>query len=259
MDIAGLKNTFLSLGLERGDIVLVASDIRKLLVSSSKKGAMISPTDIIEVLQEIVSLKGTLLFPVYNWDFCSGKGFDYKLSSGKTGTLGNTALHSESFHRTKHPIYSFAVWGKKAKELCALTNTDAFAFNSPFGFLHRHCAKMLMLDVECQNSLTFVHYVEQTYNVPYRFLKTFIGEYTDADGSTSSREYSMFVRRLEQGITTNLTGLERLLLKDGNMQILANSIIRLGCINNLERTYDLIAQDIEVNAARNLYSHALGD
>ena len=254
MDAIKLKNILLNLGLTEGDIVLVASDIRKLLITSRQKGVMILPTDIIDILQEIITPEGTLLFPVYNWDFCSGKGFNYSQSPGKTGTLGNAALSNDSFRRTKHPIYSFAVWGNCAKELYELTNTDSFAPNSPFGFLHKRQAKMLMVDVACQNSLTFVHYVEQAHNVPYRFLNTFTGEYTDSDGSTSCRAYSMFVRKLDQGIVTNLSGLESLLVKNGSMRLLYDNGIRFGYIDNLATVYETIAKDIEHNAAKSLYA-----
>ena len=45
--------------------------------------------------------------------FCEGKDFDYKKTQSKCGLLSNIALKRDDFLRTKNPIYSFAVTGKR--------------------------------------------------------------------------------------------------------------------------------------------------
>lgn len=55
---------------------------------------------------------------------------------------------------------------------------------------------MLLFDVSLQRGFTFMHYVEESVRVPYRYLKAFRGMYTDADGHTDERSYTMYVRDL---------------------------------------------------------------
>lgn len=256
MNLRILHDTFVALGLQGNDTVLVASDIRRIIIRSKLQGTIIDPLALIHMLQELVGSEGTLLFPVYNWDFCKGKPFDYLLTPGKTGTLGNVALRSSAFRRTRHPIYSFSVWGKYANFLYSLTNRDSFAQDSPFSFLHKNKAKMLLLDVACQNSLTFVHYVEQAHRVPYRFLKSFTAQYIDENRNGSEQIYSMYVRDLSKNVVTDLTGLERLLIRRKNLVFIKVGEVNLGCIQNMAETYGIISHDIQCNNALNLHSIA---
>ena len=68
---------------------------------------------------------------------------------------------------------------------------------SPFRYLHTHGGKNLLFNVESYQALTFCHYVEQEVRVPYRHPKYFFGQYTDGQGFTETRMYSMYVRDLD--------------------------------------------------------------
>lgn len=84
---------------------------------------------------------------VFNWDFCRGIAYDILKSKTQTGALGNIALKRSDFRRTKHPIYSFAVVGKFQNELVALENKGAFDSNSPFNFMYKNNAKMIIVNL----------------------------------------------------------------------------------------------------------------
>lgn len=76
MNIQDLIHIFETLGIGKGDNVLVSSDVmrllqylcaddRKKLRSSKAKAAILD--EIIDGLQNLVGEEGTLLFPTYNW------------------------------------------------------------------------------------------------------------------------------------------------------------------------------------------------
>jgi aminoglycoside 3-N-acetyltransferase len=123
-------------------------------------------------------------------------------------------VHSEAAIRSGHPIYSFAAIGAHA-EAFDVDNFSGYGEDSPFGILRRLDGKIAVLDLEDQNSMTFYHHIEEMHEVPYRFHKTFTGNYTDREGKTSERTYGLFVRRLEQGVLTHVNPMGEILWQKG--------------------------------------------
>ncbi len=201
----GLKAALNKIGIGLGDIVYVASDLKTFLFTLAMDFGVKTKSDqnqalhsFINELQEIVGRDGTLLFPVFSWDWCKGKGFDIKTTKGEVGTLSNWVLSSRSdFVRTRHPIYSFMVWGKDAGYLKEMDNQDAWSHASPFYYFQRYNAKQLLFNIDASECLTFGHYLEQEIGIPYRYPKYFFGEYTDEFGITEKRMYSMYVRDMD--------------------------------------------------------------
>lgn len=183
--------------IEKGDTVYLVSDVTKLAYKALLKKDIYDGNILLEKLMDRIGTEGTLLVPTFNWDFCSGKGFDYKKTSSQTGALGNVALKRTDFKRTKHPIYSFAVWGKGQEELCVLENKDAWGSGTPFSYMQEHGGKGLIIGLENTHGLTSKLHIEQVVGVPYRYIKDFTAAYTDEKGNTSIRTYSMNVRDYE--------------------------------------------------------------
>ncbi len=196
---SGLEEKLEEINIKRGDMLYIASDIRNFIYDvMSTYGAehLDAALDrLTDVLKDRVGKEGTILFPVFSWDFCRGNGFDHHNTQGEVGTYSNWVLNRRSdFRRTRHPIYSFMVWGKKADLFCGMANQDAWGAASPFYYLMRNGGKQLEFDVEAFHGLTFIHCIEQWVGVPYRHPKYFFGNYTDENGDTEFRCYSMYVR-----------------------------------------------------------------
>ena len=204
-EFAELKSVLHNLGIIEGDILYVASDITRLMYHATHQYKIETleeyekyMSDLVNTLQDVVGAKGTLLLPVFTWEFCRGNAFSIKTSKGSTGALNNWVLKKRTdFQRTQHPIYSFMVWGKDSDLLVAMQNKDSWAEDSPFGYCRKNHAKMLMIDVVPGKCSTFLHYVEEYLKVPWRYMKDFAADYTDVNGHTSRRKYSMFVRDLD--------------------------------------------------------------
>lgn len=188
--------------VNRGDIVYIASDVTNICVNAIQEGESFDLNLFISLLQNKIGDEGTLLFPTFNWKFCRGLPYDYLHARSKTGALGQTALQREDFVRTRHAIYSFAVWGRDSDLLLKMNDSNSFVGDTTFEYLYKNNGKMIMLDAEM--CFTFLHYVEEAVGVKYRFLKKFYGEYIDAAREKTQRMYSMYVRYLdERAVETN--------------------------------------------------------
>lgn len=199
-----VKSGIINLGIEKGDILYISSNMSQILKQAQtdlnfKDKDMRSEflNVLIDDLEEVVGNDGTLLFPMYNWDFCKGVSFCYKNTKSKVGILNNFVLENRlEFRRTRHPLYSFMVWGKGQEYLCKLDNQEAFGINSPFEYMDKNHAKQIALGVDMSAGITYVHYLEQLVQMPYRHHKFFLGEYVGEDGKTELRAYSQYVRDL---------------------------------------------------------------
>ncbi|MDD3138170.1 MAG: AAC(3) family N-acetyltransferase [Lachnospiraceae bacterium] len=238
-------------GLGNGSVIVISSDVKKLLIKlmqedrkncNKRKKVDEYLDDIIDMFQKIVGDSGTLLFHTFYWNFCHGKAFDYKNTMSETGILSNRALKRGDFIRTRHPIYSFAVWGKDAMYLANLENTDAFAADSPFEYMRKNNAVYVSIDID---AWSYFHYIEQSNNVEYRFIKKFTAPYVK-DGISENKTYSMFVRYLCLDVE-QLPFWEKWLAK----KTIYVSNIRTDIIDCNE-TYIQVSNDIINNEGRNL-------
>ncbi len=203
--ISNLTEEFQRLGVSRGDILYVSSDVTVLTLDACRQCALKSKKDIdgfydllIDAMKELVGDEGTLLFPVFTWSFCRNIPYDTKKTQGEVGALGNWVLNNRGdFLRTIHPLYSFMVSGKDAQYLHGMTNRTAWGKDSPFAYLHEKHAKNLIINVTLSGCFTFLHYVEESIGVPHRYFKDFHGQYIDENGVMEDRTYTMFVRDLD--------------------------------------------------------------
>ena len=238
------------LGIQKGDILYVGSDIAAMVVEASRELEFASKQDqtdylnrLVDEIKNHVTEEGTLLFPVYSWGFCRGEAFDYHKTQGEVGSFNN-------FVRTKHAIYSFMVWGKDAEMLYEMNNQEAWGKASPFYYLHHNGGKELDLNVSGLRSMTFKHYVEMSVKVPYRYPKYFIGNYTDENGVTEERCYSMYVRALDVSCKSSQNNAFFEETKVGQTVPFHN--IELHVID-LPKAYEVLKDDLLNNGGANVY------
>lgn len=241
------------LDINKGDILVVASDITRLFYSEyEKNGELPNINKLIDTLKESVGIDGTVLFPIYSWEYCKGKPFDIRTSLGETGALGNAALRRKDFKRTKHPIYSFMVWGKYSNFLCSLENTNSWGEGTVFEFLYNNNAKWLLFDVDLTQGYSYVHHIEQMANAYYRYNKEFIASYTDENGKTTQKSYTMFVRDLEIDPQEDFSPMQKILLENGIAKhTIINDISYM--IVDVKRSFQPIYDDVKYNGSKNLF------
>jgi aminoglycoside 3-N-acetyltransferase len=145
--------------------------------------------------------------------------------------------------RTKHPVYSFAVFGKNIEKF-EVDNFSAYGENSPFDILRKMNGKIAILDLEDQNSMTFYHHIEEMNNVDWRYHKTFTGMYEDFEGNLYEKEYSIYVRNLKKKIITQVNPAGKLLWSNGLYKgSLPNTGYGLRVLNTID-VYEFISKII---------------
>tara|TARA_B100000767_G_scaffold32688_1_gene27924 strand:+ start:23984 stop:24766 length:783 start_codon:yes stop_codon:yes gene_type:complete len=202
--------------LNSGNTILIHSSLKSISQFLYKNDyKKFSVEDIFNSFLQAVGSDGTLLFPLFNFEFTKKNFFDIKNSKSQMGSLSEYARNYPGSIRTGHPIYSFAVIGKNAHHFEDLDNVSGYGIDSPFALLKDLQGKIGILGLEDQNSMTFYHYVEEFMKVDYRYFKEFSGIYVDKNGSEKNKTYKLFVRDLERGIETRVNPMGELLWEKG--------------------------------------------
>ena len=149
-------------------------------------------------------------------------------------------------------MYSFAVTGRYKHELANLNNHGSFDINSPFNFIYKKKAKMLIIDIPLRDSFTFAHHVEEVASVNYRYNKDFTSTYIDHKGIESIRTYGMYVRDIDNNVLMYLEPLENIFLKNEVMEQFNIDELVIRKVD-LVKAYDVIENDIKYNNAKSLY------
>jgi aminoglycoside 3-N-acetyltransferase len=243
-----------SLNIEKGGVLHVSSDVSALSLNCMRNGEMFDPNVFIDSITASVG-EGTLLFPTYNWGFCSGRTFDYRNTPCNTGILAAAALARDDFRRTRHPIYSFAVWGKDRDFLVGMDNKKSFGEDSPFGYMYEHGAKNLLIGVDLFIGYTFVHFAEEmTGGISYRYQKDFTAGYIDENGVESIRTYSMLVRDLDMDVRMRINPFEEPFTEAGVMTREKINSVDFRIVD-MRASFEIIKDDILNNRSRKVCSY----
>ena len=254
-DYVALKDLASKWGIKKGDRIYITSDVKQLLYDLMQHDDETDLNVLIDSIIDIIGEEGTLVFPTFNWSFCGGTPYDYYKTPCKTGSLGKIALGRDDFKRTKHPIYSFAVWGRDKDVLCALNNKSSFGNDSPFAYMVDNGYKNVFIDKDLEHSFVFVHYVEQSVgNISYRYLKDFTAEYTDENGVTTTKTYDMNVRDLDLDVTNVIYAFEDEFIEKGVMTRFYINDLEYKIIE-LKDAYPIIAEDVRHNRSRRVCSY----
>ncbi|MEY9196650.1 aminoglycoside 3-N-acetyltransferase [Sinorhizobium fredii] len=196
--------------IRRGSTVLLHSSFSRI-----NREHRWRPDQFIDKLLERLGGEGTLLLPLFNFEFPKGVAFDIKTTPSQMGALTEAGRTWPSAVRTGHPIYSFAVIGAKAEMFSHVDNRSGYGSDSPFAMLRDLDGDIAVLDLPDQHSMTFYHHVEEMLEVDYRFHKEFTGAYTGWDGVPREKSYSIFVRDVDRGVVTSVDRMGELLWSKG--------------------------------------------
>ena len=213
--ISYLANEWCRSGVEKGDTILLHSNIKRTLVKMRKHSIKVMPEHVLESFKVALGTKGTLLLPLFNFNFPDTKYFSINGTPSQMGVLSEIGRLSESSVRTGHPIYSFAVLGHKAELFKNVDNQSGYGSDSPFALLRALNGKIASLDLEDQQSMTFYHHIEEMNQVSYRYFKDFSGTYCDSYGTQSEKTYKLYVRDKEKGVRTHVNPAGELMWDQG--------------------------------------------
>lgn len=201
-------------GVRKGDVLLVHSSLRRLLKKLfAEFNVKVTPQMIYDSLIESLGDEGTLILPLFNFDFPKTNFFDINETPSHMGALTEIARNHEKSVRTGHPIYSFSVRGKHSDKFKGIDNKSGYGINSPFTMIRELKGRIASIGLSDQNSMTSYHYVEECNLVDYRYFKDFEGKYVDSEGIKSHKTYRLFVRKIDEGVVTDVNRTMDLLWK----------------------------------------------
>lgn len=136
------------LGISKGDNLIISSSFGNL-------NAMFSPTDLIQLLQEIIGGEGNIVMPFYppgnSYEWAeSGQVFDMQTTRSSMGILTQIFSEMPNVYKSMHPTKAVVAWGKNAKEIIFghENSQTPFYWDSPYGWLLKNPSKSLGLGLK---------------------------------------------------------------------------------------------------------------
>lgn len=171
--LEGLK----ALGLKRGDIVFMHSNLRAL----GKIREIVTAPDggmkwLIEAFREVLGPEGILAVPTFTETFKpgqpgpAGRVWHPDKTPSRVGQITNYLLSLPDRRRSDHPTHSVAAIGEKAGEFCEghswRDGASTFDRNGPWGYLVDNDGWILWLGTDMRTQ-TCCHTVEDWMRLPY--------------------------------------------------------------------------------------------
>lgn len=200
---------FQKMGLSNGDIVLVHSSYK------SFGGVEGGPQTVIDAIKSIITNEGTLVVPTFNYDFCNGKQYDIKKTPSKMGIISELIRIDSNSKRTIDPVFSFSVVGKYRDYLANLKSVHSFGPNSIFAKLRELNAKIMIIGLAYNESMTFFHHIEEIEGCDYRYFKEFKGTVTNYNNVKQDSKIILFVRDIERGVENAVDKMGLIMEKEG--------------------------------------------
>lgn len=190
-------------------LVSVIRPTSKLVVVHSQIGAF-GPIDdpaetLLSALYEALPLDATLAMPVFTFNFLNTRQFNLKEDTSETGMLTETFRLQKDVHRTKHPIYSYALKGPLAEKLSDLAGETCWGDDTFFATMENLDADIVMLGNSWEQCTLF-HRIEQIGAVEYRYAKEFSGTADFGNGSKPINT-EMLVRRLDVPVENDFSAI----------------------------------------------------
>ena len=137
----------------------------------------------------------TLVLPAFTFSFCNGKEYDIRRSRSAMGALNEYVRSLPETVRSADPLMSVVVEGHEQSLVQNLPPTS-LGPGSVFDRLHAKgsAARFAFLGVDPAQCFTYIHYVEKTLDVPYRYDRAFEGTVVDENDHHHPSTWILYVR-----------------------------------------------------------------
>ncbi len=217
MRITSLEETcsaLVGLGVKNCDTVMVHSDLSRIGPVHGAKDKDELAANYWQALQKVLTPEGTVVTLACTESFARhGKPFDYESSPSEQGILSEYIRRQPGSVRSMHPLFSLVAHGPQAKAICDDASCSAFGWDSPFGRLHRLNALIICIGVDLK-AMTFMHYVEQLFGVPYGYTKEWSTPIFK-NGKPVSNRFFAFVRYRDAGVNYDFGRFQQSLFAQG--------------------------------------------
>jgi aminoglycoside 3-N-acetyltransferase len=171
----------------------------------------------------------TLCVPTYTFSFCNGEDYDSLRSHTRMGALNEYIRRRPEAVRSVDPLMSAVVVGED-RDLVENLGHESIGAGSTFDKLSRKPnVKFLFLGVRLGDCFTYMHHLEWTAGVAYRYNRKFTGRITHS-GTTYLDSYWLFVRYNNVKPNRASYTYERSLSERGLLRMAPLGDTSIGCI-----------------------------
>jgi aminoglycoside 3-N-acetyltransferase len=176
----------------RDEIVVVYSGIWTFghKIDVAKKDV---PRMLIESMLEAVGSHRTLVLPSYTYSFASNRLYSPAATIPENGILPQFMFLEFDCKRSISALNSFLAIGPKAQLIAEIRGETLWGEGSLKHYFEQNHARMVTLGIPWKDSLGFLHRIEESSCVPYRYFKTFNG-YWQENGISKPWKETMYVR-----------------------------------------------------------------
>jgi len=187
--------------------------------------------DTVAALLESIGKSGTVVMPAFNWDYCTSRIFDPATAPSQVGVLTEEfRKHPDTLRSLTPPWCTFTAAGKKAKEIVQIAGTSSFGSDSIIQYLYDVNAKYVLLGCLYNDAVVHVHWLEEKFEVPYRYWKQFIGK-IKLHGELMHNVSYMYARRLDVNTDIDSHHLTEKFEKTGKVRVGKIGLGQLRCFN----------------------------
>lgn len=210
-DVEDISPQLDNLFLEEGDSLLIHNSLLG-FGKPNDIGFSKLPGFFFDAIRKKLGENGTISVPAFNFDFCQGAPFNRQETPCMgMGVFSEYVRTLSGSVRSYHPMQSVSVFGKNKDYITENDTESAFGPDGPFDRLLSIDSKIMLLGADF-NTVSLIHWAEEKHRVPYRYWKSFSGDYVDK-GVVSQRIYKLFVRSLESNPKLKLYAIQKKLIE----------------------------------------------
>lgn len=190
-----ISDALCRVGIRSGDSIFIHSNIGffgRLKDVTSEKNFY---DQFKKAIFSVIGDEGTLVVPVFSYSFCWGQPFDRLNTPSICGFLSEQVRMDPESFRSGDANFSIAAIGRYAQYFTE--NAPEYSFG-PDSFWDRFLRKNgVICNFNFDAGSTFIHYVERSTRVPYRFDKKFEGSSIE-NGAFKKKQFYHFVYDLDK-------------------------------------------------------------
>lgn len=166
-------DALIAVGIKKGDHVFCHSQIGFFGLFSGGQTKHDYYQAFKEAIFEIIGKDGTFIVPTFSYSFCKGNVFDVTKTPSVCGFLSEMVMSDSATLRSADANFSVAAIGNLARFFTQEAVEYSFGDDSFWDKFLKTGGVFCNFNFDAAS--TFIHYVERTLNVPYRFDKGFEG------------------------------------------------------------------------------------
>jgi len=202
-----LKDAFCALGLAEGRMVFIHVSLGRLGYSELGRTIEDSCQVLLESLREVVGESGTIFVPTYTYSIGRNEVFDVQKTPSSIGEFTEFFRKQPNVVRSADPMLSVAGIGPKAGKILRNLPRTCYGVDSVYDRLYNEGALLLTIGLGVHWA-TCIHYIEEYFNIPFRFKKLFTGIIRE-DGVERRETWSYFAAPLVDNCAPNGIPLEK--------------------------------------------------